>query len=288
MITKIIIVEGIDGCGKSTLINLLKEKLLDDGFTVGVCNSPICDEYTEPIRSILSGKNMFDEYPVYKNESILNIGDKTPTMAFHTNDNSFQSDKELKEIMTEMFISDKIKALTPGGPIYSYVENRYDYIILDRFYLSLEAYNKKYIPESMNKYLDIIKRLLSHLKCDVYTIILDLSSRQAYERILSRTLKCEKDSEIYDTYTSLKEIEIYFSNFYINHMMNNQINTSIYNDIDLTVTKENPFSIFHNFFNLYINADLPKHELLELSLEGLEKCYDYKEPNITDPKVVLL
>ncbi|MBT8387215.1 MAG: dTMP kinase, partial [Ignavibacteria bacterium] len=96
--------EGIDFCGKSTQIDLLKDYLIEQGKKVEILREPGGTKLSEKIRTILLDN---------KNEQML--------------------------METELFLFSASRAQLVREKIRPYLENGY-YVISDRFYDSSTAY----------------------------------------------------------------------------------------------------------------------------------------------------
>lgn len=106
--TKLIIIfEGSDGCGKTTLMNTIAEILRSSGLKVGIINSPIHNEYKTYIRDELAKEN--------PNQNNL--------------DKPFFTDKM-------EFLLDLIHNNLP-----EYIDSDCDVILMDRFITSFRLYH---------------------------------------------------------------------------------------------------------------------------------------------------
>lgn len=137
--------EGIDGCGKSTQISILKEKLITLGFSVQVFREPGGTEVSEQIRSILLNTGL-DINPVA--ELLL-----------------FSSARA--QLMAEKVLP----ALEKGGVV-----------ILDRFYDSTTAY-QGYGRESLPlPEIEQINHIASHQRAPDVTFYMKISVEESQKR----------------------------------------------------------------------------------------------------------
>lgn len=170
-----IMVEGIEGCGKTTLAKNLQNLYLKNGETLDYIKSPITESLTKFIRDILAKENLSD------------------------------SDKELLALA---FAEDKLYALSENGEIG---KPRDSDIILDRFILSNYVYNYNDLPSKVSEYLmHAIQSKTNLLNMRKIYIFVDTPVNIAMERISNRNEKKESfDSELYQHkhYERFKVIE---------------------------------------------------------------------------------
>lgn len=156
---KLIIVEGIEGCGKTTLINGLYDNFIKDGKTVLKITNPINDVYAEEIKKILE---------------------------------SDRNDKNL-ESLAYLFSVDKLQALNNDGILMTADE---DVIIMDRFIDSYSVYNKKYVNDILYRTVcNYVKTRLIDTGRYIYHVYLRISN---IEVTLERLKFRNGDKEIFD------------------------------------------------------------------------------------------
>jgi dTMP kinase len=153
--TKLIAFEGIDGSGKSTQIELLKQHLQIQNYKVLTTKEPGATYLGKEIRKL-----------------VLHTGEK--------------------DALTNLFLfcadrTDHIQNIL--NPAIDY----YDFILTDRFFFSTFVY--QHLEDDWNGFVEyityhIIKNLNLDLKEDFLSIILDISPEEAYNR-----LKSEKDGQ---------------------------------------------------------------------------------------------
>ena len=141
--------EGVDGSGKSTQINLLREKLHQQGEIVSVFREPGGTDLSETIRAILLNPE-FDIDPV--------------------------SELLLFSAARSQLIAEKVRPLEAKGHV----------IILDRYYDSTTAYQgfgRESVPlESINH----INELASHRLVPDLTFYLRISIEEAATRTMNK------------------------------------------------------------------------------------------------------
>lgn len=167
---KLIILEGIDGCGKSTTVEKLFMLLQSIGISVTRMESPINDV----ARSLI-----FD--------------------GFKKNDSSNG------EMIGKLYVMDKLVSL----PKIVEILDSGTTIIMSRYYLSNAAYNmngdgcKDFIPTMISFIIEYLRNY------QVYNILLDISVEEALKRIDSRNESKdifetkEKLTEVYQRYQDL-------------------------------------------------------------------------------------
>lgn len=137
--------EGIDGSGKSTQIDLLKDMLKENGHPVYVYREPGGTDVSEQIRSMLL-------------DSDLNIHPVSEVLLFSS-------------ARSQLIAEEVIPKLEEGG-----------IIILDRFYdstVAYQGYGRKSLPiEQINQ----INRIASHHQVPDVTFYLKLTPRESAER----------------------------------------------------------------------------------------------------------
>lgn len=137
--------EGIDGSGKSTQIELLKDKLLEDDHEVAVFREPGGTKISEQIRSILLDAD-FDIDPV------------TELLLFSA--------------ARSQLVAEKVLPLQESGTV----------VILDRFYDSTTAY-QGYGRNSVSlKHIQELNEVASHQNEPDLTFYLKISLEEAKKR----------------------------------------------------------------------------------------------------------
>lgn len=137
--------EGIDGSGKSTQIELLKEKLVDHGHEVAVFREPGGTDISEQIRTILLNAD-------------LDIDPVTELLLFSA--------------ARSQLIAEKVLPLQEAGTI----------VILDRFYDSTTAY-QGYGRNSVSlKHIHDLNEVASHQNEPDLTFYLKISLEEARKR----------------------------------------------------------------------------------------------------------
>lgn len=137
--------EGIDGSGKSTQIDLLKQKLVDNGHEVTVFREPGGTEISEQIRKILLNTD-------------ANIDPVTELLLFSA--------------ARSQLIVEKVIPLLKKNTV----------VILDRFYDSTTAY-QGYGRNSVSlKHIQEINEIASHQLQPDITFYLKISLEQAHKR----------------------------------------------------------------------------------------------------------
>lgn len=101
---KLIVIEGLDGCGKTTQSKILYNSLKQKGYDVFLEAEPTTGEYGKMCRSILSGK-----------------------------------ESAQKSALSLLFTLDRIDHNKKPGGIFDHIDNG-DILILDRYYYSTFAY----------------------------------------------------------------------------------------------------------------------------------------------------
>lgn len=185
--SEIILFEGIDGSGKTTIIGKLKEKLESEGRTVVVVNGPVSKEAVEG-----NIKNLTDDF---------------------TDAGSIGKIKKMSEILS--FSLDRIDQF---NLIKRYKCANIDYILADRSFISAFAY--QYGEEkfnSINRQINFSLLDLFGIQFD-YIIFIDTLPSIAVERIKKREAgtgdKSGKELEVFltdvmDKYTEIfKEINL--------------------------------------------------------------------------------
>ena len=137
--------EGIDGSGKTTQIELLREKLVDTGFEVSVFREPGGTEISEQIREILL-------------DAKLDIDPVTELLLFSA--------------ARSQLVAEKVVPLQKAGII----------VILDRFYDSTTAY-QGYGRNSVSlKHIRELNEVASHSKEPDLTFYMKISLEEAQKR----------------------------------------------------------------------------------------------------------
>lgn len=137
--------EGIDGSGKSTQINLLKEFLQKKGYPIEVFREPGGTEISEQIRTLLL-------------DASRNIDPVTELLLFSS--------------ARSQLVAEKVFPLLDEGSI----------VILDRYYDSTTAY-QGYGRKSVSiKYIEEINQVASHRRAPDLTFYLRVSLEEARKR----------------------------------------------------------------------------------------------------------
>ena len=198
-----IVIEGVDGCGKSTVVNLIKEAYQPFGDNKKVITdcSPYNEEVTKVIRKLLK-----NEYKL--NEKILH----KELLSLFMLDNYIHSNN----------IEEKTKT------------NNSDIVISDRYIASTLAY------QSLNASISKIKKIIKEYKDIKYPgliIFLDLPVTFAASRIDKRG----EEKEIFEKVETLNKIERnYYEAFSLIRKLSNHETTII--KIRISVT-ENPLEV---------------------------------------------
>lgn len=153
---KILVFEGIDGCGKTSVINEMK-RMLEERHSVKceILNTP---HMIGNIRDILKTSN----------------AEKYNATAY-------------KELLTDIMFVDKISSAMPGGLLYEKVMNSdTEVLLLDRFLYSFFVYN--FYPDCIKNFLSKIRVVMEpiYAVADYYNIYLRLDSDVATRMINER------------------------------------------------------------------------------------------------------
>ncbi|RDD52589.1 dTMP kinase [Nanoarchaeota archaeon NZ13-N] len=167
----LIVIEGIDGCGKTTIAELLKNILENKGYKVYLTKEPFRSDIKAIIKSIIEKKHDLNE----------NFGKALSLL--------FAADRQIHQLE----IKDKISK----GFI----------VILDRYYHSSYTYQLLYKGVT----LDFLEKINSSLLKPDYVFILDVPVDVAIERLMKRGITTEyerKDflEKVRENYLKLKEI----------------------------------------------------------------------------------
>lgn len=146
--TKLIAFEGIDGAGKSTQIEILKQHLQLQGYKVLMTKEPGATDLGKEIRKIVLHNGEID--------SLTNL------FLF-----SADRSRHIEEVINPAI-------------------GHYDYILIDRFILSTFAY--QYAIVDFGKTVETVvaaslKNLNLTLETDLVNIILDIEPKDAYQRL---------------------------------------------------------------------------------------------------------
>lgn len=158
---KVIVFEGIDGCGKSTVLNTLYEKLTEEGKICKILTTPLMINNIRDILKVDTAEKYYDY--IYE------------------------------DALASVMYADKISAVMPGGVLYEEVmDAETEIILMDRFIHSYFVYNyMKCIDDSIialhtidNK-IDALMEPL-HKRASFYYVYLKLDSNDANSMIDSR------------------------------------------------------------------------------------------------------
>ncbi|MEZ5016220.1 MAG: dTMP kinase [Flavipsychrobacter sp.] len=150
---KFFVFEGIDGSGKSTQIELLSQKLQDEGHKVYSTCEPTDGQIGKFIRSILKGENKTDE-----------------------------------QTIAALFLADRLDHLhNEENGLLKKIEEGY-IIICDRYYFSSYAYHSAHVP--LDWVIKANSLPANLLKPDL-NIFLDLAPEKSMERITKGREKLE-------------------------------------------------------------------------------------------------
>jgi len=167
----LIVLEGIDGCGKTTVAGILKEKLEEKGYKVYLTKEPFNQKIKEVIRGILEKDHELNAY-FGKTLALL-----------------FSADRYLHQL-------EIMKKISEG-----YI------VISDRYYHSSFAYQTLY--EGIT--LDFIKDITPFLVKPDYVFILDVPVEVALNRMSLRDRRTryeEKDilEKVRENYLKIKDV----------------------------------------------------------------------------------
>lgn len=158
---KVIVFEGIDGCGKTTVLNTLYAKLIEEGKTCKILTTPLM---INNIRDILK-VNTAEKYDLHAYEDAL----------------------------ASVMYADKVSAIMPGGILYEEIMNdETEIILMDRFIHSYFVYNyMKCVDDSiiaLNTIDNKIDAMMKPLRkrASFYYVYLKLDSNDANSMIDSR------------------------------------------------------------------------------------------------------
>lgn len=143
---KLIVLEGIDGSGKSTQIQLLKEKLIAQGKSVITTQEPTQEKIGQLIRAILKE---------------------------HQNVN--------QAAIALLFAADRLLHISDEKQGMLSLLQQVDYILCDRYYFSSLAYHSVYVP--MDWVYEINRMNIALLKADMH-IYIDTKPDIAFQRIM--------------------------------------------------------------------------------------------------------
>ncbi len=161
-----IVLEGIDGSGKSTQAKLLQERLIDHKHSALLTCEPTQGDYGKEIRKIFSGKKKVDQHTI-----------------------------------AALFLADRLEhILHPTEGMLTLLQQGHT-IISDRYYLSSYAYHGAHVD--MDWVIDINKKPAELLKPDMH-IYLDMPPENAMERI--KASRVSEQIEIYETLENLQKV----------------------------------------------------------------------------------
>jgi len=167
----LIVIEGIDGCGKTTVAEILKKKLEEKGYKVYLTKEPFNQKIKEVIREILEKEHELNEY-FGKTLALL-----------------FSADRHLHQL--------EIKKKLSGGYI----------VISDRYYHSSFAYQTIYKGIT----IEFIKSITPFLAKPDFVFILDIPVEVALNRMSIRERKTKYEEKeilkkVRENYLKLKDI----------------------------------------------------------------------------------
>ena len=158
---KVIVFEGIDGCGKSTVLKILYEKLTEEGKICKILTTPLMINNIRDILKVETAEKYYDY--IYE------------------------------DALASVMYADKISAVMPGGVLYEEVmDAETEIILMDRFIYSYFVYNyMKCVDDSIialhtidNKIDELMEPL--HKRASFYYVYLKLDSNDANSMIDSR------------------------------------------------------------------------------------------------------
>jgi dTMP kinase len=148
-----IVFEGIDGSGKSTQINLLKQRLENRGLEVLVESEPTNNPVGEMIQDVMTGKITLSS-----------------------------------ESIAALFLADRLEhILNPINGLNQKLKNGYN-IIASRYYFSSYAFQSDAVP--LKWLIESNELCKSLLKADL-TFYLNIDPDQSYERVIKRGKQLE-------------------------------------------------------------------------------------------------
>jgi len=169
----LVVIEGIDGSGKSTVAKKLKEELEKRGYKVYLTSEPTNGPVGQIIRKILKKEIVIDEKFLPHVLTLLYTADR------------YYHQKEIREAL-----------------------EKYDYVILDRYYHSTIVYQHFLQDIPLSFILDMHKFVI---RPDI-VFVLDISPKTALKRLeKSREIKeyfeeKEKLEKLREGYLKLKDI----------------------------------------------------------------------------------
>lgn len=149
---RFIVLEGIDGCGKTTQLKLLAQALSDLGENISLTCEPTKGEIGELIRRCLRGEIAFDPRTV-----------------------------------AALFAADRIEHITGANGIAEML-GRGDTVICDRYYFSSYAYQGADL--SLERVMELNRDAVALLRPDL-TVFIDIPVELSLERIQSRGAPAE-------------------------------------------------------------------------------------------------
>ena len=169
-----IVIEGIDGSGKSTQIEMLQKRFMDEGKNAIVTNEPTDGSIGKMIRSILSGENEVDP-----------------------------------SVMAALYLADRLDHIkNPDTGMLSFMERGYN-VISSRYYYSSYAFQGEYV--SLEWLINANSICKSYLIADL-TFYLNIDPEISLKRIETTREKLdiyenlEKQKRTHEEY--LKSFEI--------------------------------------------------------------------------------
>lgn len=175
-VTKTIAIEGIDGSGKSVQFKLLKQALLDMGYTVSDM-----------------------EFPVYDSFFGKEVG------KFLTGADGVRADEVDAKSMALWFAMDRFKAMQ------SYKDGETDFLVINRYVLSNAVYqsirdidqNKKY--DTLEFVYDLEYNVLGLVKPDI-NLFFDVDQSQAEANVLKKGFRSYvgEGKDVYEASNSIQ------------------------------------------------------------------------------------
>ena len=228
---KILVFEGIDGCGKTSVINEMK-RMLEEQHSVKceILNTP---HMIGNIRDILKTSN----------------AEKYNATAY-------------KELLTDIMFVDKISSAMPGGLLYEKVmDSDTEVLLLDRFLYSFFVYN--FYPDCIKNFLSKIRVVMEpiYVAADYYNIYLrldsDVATRMINERGEEREVtESNEQSDLVKHFDSLFDYEDFmplYKKCYSHHSYNFGYTTDILYSQYQNNIRDTPSDIANNLLAYIFN-----------------------------------